>query len=150
MLHAVGLFCEDIREEKSGELTLIGLLPDNINVPPPPAELADKTIAAFMPKLGLYLRINLDVAHDRSPMTLKLVFHDGTEQPIGEVPTEIIEQSQREAIAKNLPIAGIVSRIVMMPFRVHSGGIMQAVLGTKDGDHTCAVLNLLVPETKPG
>jgi hypothetical protein len=27
----IGVFCEDAREEKSGQFSLIGLLPDNVN-----------------------------------------------------------------------------------------------------------------------
>jgi hypothetical protein len=60
---AVCIFCEDIREEKSGQDTIVGTLPDNLLINPPPPKLQDAK--ALMPKLGMYLRINLLADQDQ-------------------------------------------------------------------------------------
>ena len=50
---AIALFCEDIREEKSGQYAIAGILPDRLNV---------KRLPTVLPKLGIYLRFHLNTA----------------------------------------------------------------------------------------
>jgi hypothetical protein len=44
-VRAMGVFCDDIREEVQGMHSLVGIYPDNVNVP---------VVPRMMPKLGLY------------------------------------------------------------------------------------------------
>jgi hypothetical protein len=149
-MQVVGVFCEDIREEKSGQSTLIGIMPDNINVPTPPQPVEGRVPRGFIPKLGLYVRINIEADDEPGPMTLKLIFPGGTEQPLGDISAEIIAKSKAEAIARNLPIAGILSSAVLSPFISPGGpGLITAVLDTEKGRHVCAVLNMLVEPANP-
>jgi hypothetical protein len=56
----IGIFCEDIRDEVSSTYTLVGVLPDNIFI---------GGLPGMLPKLGVYIRIQLD--EDANPKTLK-------------------------------------------------------------------------------
>lgn len=144
-MQVVGVFCEDIREEKSGQSTLIGLMPDNINVPSSPQTAEGRVPRGLIPKIGLYVRINLGLEDDPGPMTLKLIFPGGEEQALGNISSEVIAQSKKEAIARGLPIAGILSRAVLSPLIAPgSPGLITAVLETQKGRHVCAILNMLV------
>ena len=49
------ILCEDIRDERSGTETLVGVLPDNVAIRGP---------RGVMPKLAVYLRIQIDDAVD--------------------------------------------------------------------------------------
>jgi hypothetical protein len=138
-IHMVGMFCEDIREEKNGQLTLVGLLADNVNIPPPPAE-APPTTRAVMPKLAFYLRIHMAVEDEVAPMNVKLLIPDGGEIDLGTIGADLIAKAQKEAADKGLPIAGIVSQTVIQGFRIVLGKLYGAV-ETKGERYICAVLN---------
>lgn len=89
-LVAQSIFCEHIRQEAQGTLSLIGVMPDNININPaigqaPPTEGQ----AALVPSLCIYTRIRMPL--DREPRgSLSVQFS----APSGEVIFE-------EAVEKN-------------------------------------------------
>jgi len=149
-MNVVGVFCEDIREEKSGQSTLIGILPDNINVPPPPPPTAGRAPTGLIPKMGLYVRINLNLDEDDpGETTLKLLFQDGREIVLGIISPEIFIRSKAEAKSKGLPVAGILSSAVITPFPApNPPTLVTAVLDTKNGRVICAVLNMVLEPAK--
>lgn len=125
-LQMIGLFCEDIREEASGQQTLIGVLPDNINLPAPPSEAA-KSARPRIPKLGLYLRVQIGTEEDLSPLTIKLIFSNGSEVDLGTIDQNLIERSKSEAKENGLALAGIRFSAVLQGFQIQSFGAMSAV-----------------------
>jgi hypothetical protein len=143
-LRAVGVFCEDIREEKGGQLTIIGILPDNVNMPPRP-EGASPATRVVLPKLGLYLRILMETEADVEPITVKLLLPEGEEIVLAEVDAALIAQSKKEAADRKLPVAGIVNQALMQGFRAPTG-TMYAAIETGGQRHICAVLNLIPQE----
>src|SRR5947199_412358 len=68
--HAIGIFCEDIREEKNEVYSLIGVMPDNINVPATPG---------MLPKLAIYARFHVPPTLNVGAIDLKLRFANGVE-----------------------------------------------------------------------
>jgi hypothetical protein len=130
----IGLFCEDIRQEKSEQATLIGILPDNLAMPQVPNVL---------PKLGVYIRVHFDPKTSPSPMSIKLRVPDGPDIPLGEITDELITQSKTETKANGTPVAGLVSMAVVTPFPIKTFGNVTAVVTTKDGDYICAALNII-------
>src|SRR5215208_8095167 len=74
---AVAIFCEDIREEQSGQNTIVGTLPDNLVVQAPPTG-TPSTASAVMGKLAVYLRINFDIDDKPQEVTIKLLNTNGT------------------------------------------------------------------------
>lgn len=142
----VGIFCEDIREEKSGQLTLIGTVPDNVVLPPAPSNLGDRKAVPIIPKLGLYVRVHAPLDQLPKPMKLKLLFPDGTNLEIGELDKGLITKARDEALAKHLPVAGMVMTAVLQGFQVGMPGVVRAVLENESDAYLCAFLNLVTPD----
>src|SRR3954452_971566 len=92
----VAFFCEDIREEKSGQDIIIGVFPDNLNLTPSgPSEGAGTTVIT---KLGLYVRLHFDV-NDTPPrqISARLVNADGTDIQLPGWTPEIIKKAFSDA-----------------------------------------------------
>jgi hypothetical protein len=138
-LQVVGFFCEDIREEKSGQDTIIGILPDNLQVGPTPG---------MIPKLGLYVRFVLDRDSPIKNISMRITAPGGQEMPMGEM-DQIIEQAKIEALTKEMPYAGLIAKAVISPFPVHAPGRIEAVVRVDGVDRVCAVLNLVAGGPTP-
>ncbi len=83
-LHGITIFCEDIREELGNKVSLIGILPDNLNL---------SSIPGTLPKLGIYTRIHIPITWE--PCALKMFMSaPGTERMlIGETSLELMAES---------------------------------------------------------
>lgn len=147
-MHIVGFFCEDIREEKNGQLTIVGTLPDNVQVPPPPSSQEPRDgrqFAAIMPKLGIYIRVRVPLDIPPIPMKVSLSLPNGSSIVLGNVDSEIISKSKREAQEKGLSFGGLIFHAVMQGFQFGSAGLVSAVVEWGDNREICAQLNLIMP-----
>jgi Family of unknown function (DUF6941) len=126
-------FCEDIREEKQGTLSIIGVLPDNINVAQVPFGLA---------KLAFYLRISFDPSIDIGAISNKLVFPDGHQISLGEVSADLIERSKREAIERGSPIAGIVIQAGFVSVQIAKEGRIRALTTIGSDSFVAGTVNI--------
>lgn len=146
-LSILGLFCEDIREEAGGTLSLIGVLPDNINVefvgmtqtpgpiPRPRTKLVNN--------LCLYARANFDPDDPIREIGLALAFPDNNEIVLGDVSDKVAEAKQ-EAKARGLPLCGVIMQVALIGFRPKQSGIVR-LMATLDGEkRTIAMLNFAV------
>lgn len=144
-LNIVGFFCEDIREEKTGQITLIGILPDNISVPPIPANAPDGA-RARMPKLAVYIRIHISPDENVRSMATKLVLSGGDEISLGEIDAAVIAQAKKEATDAGLPVAGIVHHAIMQGFAIPTPPERLTGILTVDGrNHTFGALRFVNP-----
>ena len=101
------LICEDIREEKSGGQTLVGLMPSVFNVQEMP----------FDTRVALYVRANFD-PHDMVVHKIMLYAKFDDERfELGEIPTKIIETATSDARQAGLPLAGVATRIQLGQLR---------------------------------
>jgi hypothetical protein len=143
--NCVGIFCEDVRDEVSGSHTIVGVLPDNINIAGPPPEVAD---SAFMfPKMGIFLRINLDGSQrPKEPITARATFPGNPDFLLGEIGIDVIENSFADAKAKSQPIVGLIFKAVFSPLPLRMSG--QAIIyATIEGqDIVSGVLNIQIPK----
>ena len=128
----VGLFCEDVRQEKQG-YSLIGILPDNVNVP---------SIPGMFPKLGLYVRLNVDPAADVGPISLRLRLPDGTESDLTGFDAEFVKETQKEAASKGAPWAGFIVTAVSSPLSIAKAGRIIALASIMGEEMICAGLNV--------
>jgi hypothetical protein len=142
-LHAICLFCEDLREEKSGQITLVGILPDNVNLPPTPEVKEGLVARPFIPKLALYVRMHIGIEDDPGTMTLKVVFPNGEETALGDIENDLIVQAKRQATEKGMPIAGLLSYAVLSGFQAVTAGVVSVVLETKDQRSVIGIMNLI-------
>jgi hypothetical protein len=141
--HAVALFCEDIRDEQGPKKSLMGVLPDNLTVPETPGAL---------PKLGIYVRINLDPStKDVGEIAVKLRFADGTENSLGGFDADTVKRSLLDARSKGAPWCGFVLTALAIPFPVTNSGQILAVALVGDEEVVCGGLNILLepPKQKP-
>jgi len=110
-LSVMALFCEDIREEKSGAISLMGIMNDNVLIPALPDGV--KSATAFVPKLFAYVRVSFDVtAVVPAPILLKLRLPDGNLFDLPMIDEKTISEA-RETRAKGNPIASVISRVQM-------------------------------------
>ena len=144
-VQVVGLFCEDIREEKSGQLSIIGIMPDNLTIPAPPSvKEGSERPQGILPKLGLYVRVQIGLEDEPGPMEINLIFPDGNALRLSGFGDDLIESAKRQAKENALPIAGMLSHAVLVGVPVSGPGKFLAVVDAKEGRQTCAVLNLVV------
>lgn len=137
---AMGVFCEDIREEKTGTQTLVGVYPDNLNIP---------TVPAALPKLALYMRIAVDPFVDAEQMSVWLISPKGDERKINDIDTKLVAQTQANSRKSGTPFATMISRIIAPAFPVTEYGRMKALLRIGSEEIICATLNFQVPPASP-
>jgi hypothetical protein len=134
----VGFFCDDIREEKSGQDTVVGILADNFKVPSAPG---------MMGKLGIYVRMHFDVTSEAKKLQLRIKIPGATDLVLGPPDEQLIENSIQEAKIRNFPFAGVILRAVISPFHIREFGTIVAIIKVDDTDYPCAVLNVIPNQT---
>lgn len=133
-ISAIGIFCEDIREEKSGQITLIGILPDAINVPSMPGMLA---------KLCLYVRIHISPADtDLERVAARIIMPDGNELVASEIDKERIASGRDKAVASGNPILGFILRFSATPLPIASPGRLLAEVTIGQQTSICGALTV--------
>jgi hypothetical protein len=130
----VGLFCEDIREEKSGQETLVGVMPHNLSFP---------SVPGVLPKLSLYIRINFDPNSDPGEIDTKIVMPDQQSIDLGIVDRGVIEDAKKEAQEQGKPIAGVIATSTIAPFTITELGMIRAIVTIQGEEHLCALLRII-------
>ncbi|SRR6266545_1445693 len=131
---AVGVFCDDIREEKSGQDTIIGILPDNMKL---------SQIPGVLPKLGIYIRIHIDPKNPPKEIRARLSTPWGQDFDVGHVDHATIATALKQAAVRDLPLAGIVLKAILAPFAFNSGGLATVSVIFDGKESVCAMLNLI-------
>jgi hypothetical protein len=140
----VGLFCEDIREEKTDLLSLNGIMPDNAFVP----GFVDGAVGTI-PKLCFYSRANFDPQKPIKAISSKITLPHGEEVNLGAVGDDVIRRAIAEATRLASPIATIVQRAQFAPFPIMSLGWMKAEVMIDGVSHICAAIRFTTDEPKP-
>jgi hypothetical protein len=141
----IALFCDDIREEKSGALTLVGVMGDNVKLPPLPA--SGSNVRAMIPRLAVYIRLNFDVeAFLATPITFKIILPDGTEVSAGGVSEQTIAEARTTGQRGN-QLAGIVSRLVFGGFVLTQFGRITVEVDMGGNKYLAGILNFVPDET---
>ena len=128
----VGIFCEDIRQEKEG-VSLIGILPDNIG---------GRGFPGRLPKLGIYVRIHIDPYAAIGPISLKIRFPDGSENALGSFDEEFVQKAQRDAKSQGSPWAGLVMNVVAGGITLPRAGRLTVIARRQTEELICAALNI--------
>lgn len=140
---AVCIFCEDIREEKSGQDTIVGTFPDNLVVEGAPPPIPNSK--GIMPKLGIYLRVNVNTDGDKpSNISAKVLGSSGDIIAQSGWAPDLIDHSFEDAKRNQLPIYGLLLKLVAAPVPIANGKI--TVIVTVDGVECLAgALNVILP-----
>lgn len=150
-LSAMALFCEDIREELGGSLSLVGLLPDTINIvpaqrpgaPPPPGQGTGGKPAApprpnrMLTRLCILIRINFDPDDEFETLQVRVTMPNGSARVFDEIAPATLEQARAHARESGLAMAAIVSRHVFNNFQAGKPGLLKAEV-LCDGKSTLA------------
>ena len=140
---AVCIFCEDIREEKSGQDTIVGTFPDNLVVEgaPPPTPNSK----GMLPKLGIYIRINVNTDGDK-PLNVSAKVLSSTGDTIAQSvwANELVDQSFADAKRNQMPIYGLLLKLVASPVPIGNGKIT-AVVNVDGVEHLAGALNVILP-----
>ena len=136
-ISAIGLFCEDIREEKSGSLSLIGVLGDTLAVPDFPGA---------MPKIGTYVRINLSTEIIINEFNINLKIDENNIVNITKISKDLINKSIYDTKALGNNISGIYSHTIFSPFPVNKPGRIILMLNWDGGEIILGSLNFIKAE----
>jgi hypothetical protein len=144
-MSAVAIFCEDIREEASGQNSIVGTLPDNLTLAAaqPPQENA----RPLFPKLGLYLRINFD-ANGEPPrdLSVRLINTDGEPHPLQGWSRETVDKAFADSRENGMPVVGLILTVVAAPFIFPGAGKLMAVVNVDGADHIAGAMNVIVSQ----
>jgi hypothetical protein len=138
---AIGIFCEDIRQEQSGQDIIIGTFPDNVNIPSEPASTGATTV---FPKLGLYVRVNFDVGGaPPTRVSVRLELPDGSSMAADGWDDNTIRKAFSDAKANQMPLVGLILKFVFTPFPIRQDGKLTAIVNVDGSDYVAGAINLI-------
>lgn len=124
MINATAIFCEDIRAEKSGTETIVGVFPDNINVP---------SFPGMMPKLGVYVRIHVPTDEDLRSVRIELVDADEDQSVLADIDEDFLVNARKQSESAGQSYIGMIVRSVMSPFPVQRSGRINVYIRVDEG-----------------
>ena len=113
---AIALFCEDIRVEQNSVITMVGVMSDNVHFALPSGEQGDAVAQNLLSKLCIYVRINFDPDATYQSGQVRLVFPDDTVHEMAHIDPSTLNQARGNAKTKGNPLAGLITRVVLMGF----------------------------------
>lgn len=130
---ATALFCDTIRDEVGGTVTIVGVLNDNITVPFTPGALA---------RLCVYVRISFDPFKSPKRLSISLQFSDDPVLFESFVETDLLEKAFADAVSNGAALATLVTRIETAPFPVASPGILRVLIKRDQITQTIGTLKI--------
>jgi hypothetical protein len=140
-MDCIGLFCEDIREEFSGSHSIIGVMPDNINLQGP--ENQEPGGQLIFPKMGFYVRANFETqqtAPGRIATEVRIPGHQVIK--LGVLGPETIEKAFADSATNNLPFVGMIFKSVVAPISISQSGIATLHIIVDGQEQICGALNI--------
>jgi hypothetical protein len=129
----VALFCDDIREEKFGTFTIVGVYPDNLQIKQMPGTFA---------KMSVYVRMHIPVDCKPGKIVTRIFMPDGVEVNSDEADAQVVTNALENAIKAGGAYAGLIARFTMLNLRVTAAGRMQVKVGIGDKEYIAGTLNL--------
>ena len=133
---AVAIFCEDIREEKSGQDIIIGTMLDNVHV----QGLANPPAGALpmLARLGTYLRIHFPTeGAEPKEVSAKLIDAHGALMTHTTWPNAIIQKAFSDSKTNQMPLVGLIMKAIVGPLPIAAPGKITVVV-TVDGQELIA------------
>lgn len=135
VVRGLSIFCDDIREEKSGQDALVGVMADNLLVPLVPVMVA---------RLAIYTRVYFKISADPEPIAMLIQVPQRGGVVIGEASLSVVEGSLAEAKSKGNELAGVVLRAVLVPFPVEAAGPIEAMVKSGEFEQVLGRLNIII------
>jgi hypothetical protein len=137
-ISTVALF-SDIREEKGNTATIVGVMPDTLNVSKFPGTL---------PKLCIYVRIHVGVDFDPGAIFTRIVLN-GAEISRSGIQTELFKKSKDKAKTNGKGYVGLISTFVLTPFGVTQEGRLEALVTAAGKEYVAGSLDLRHVQSSP-
>lgn len=135
IVRGLAIFCEDIREERTGQDTLIGIMADNIAVPTTPVMLA---------RLAIYTRVYFDSSEEPEPINAVVQMPSGEKHELGVADTALVRDAFNTAKSNNAPLAGVVLKGIFSPLPLPSFGAISAIVRIGAREHVLGTLNVVI------
>jgi Family of unknown function (DUF6941) len=129
----VGVFCEDVRMESNGQITVIGILPDTIAVRGIPGKFA---------RLGVFIRSHFEMGFELEELKFEIVDTDGEIAHTIDVESETIMTGYSQAKSGNHPVIGFNSVHLATPLQIKQPGQLQLVAMVNGERQICGALNV--------
>jgi hypothetical protein len=131
-ISAIALFCFDAREEKGGTETLVGILPDNVNMPSFPGGFVQMTV---------YFRVHMNVTYRPMEIIARVILPDGSELNRYQMDQAALEKTREKAVKNGNTYMGLITRFTVAPLRIDEPGRIQALLNVDGTDIVAGSLN---------
>lgn len=135
-LSATSVFCEDIREEVGGSTTVVGVMPDNLEVP---------SFPGMIPKLGIYTRLVIDLDASLEDIDLLVRRPSDDDIRIATFSKELIASAVEDAKRLGTPIVGLVSHAIASPFPMNQAERVIIVVSFNGTEIISGSLNVTAP-----
>jgi hypothetical protein len=133
-ISAIALFCEDIREEKAGTETLIGVMPSTLSVP---------SFPSGVPKLGIYCRVQFPVSLDDFAAEAFLTTSWGQRFAVGGFGQDLTAQAKSESMTIGLSFASVIIKGLMVPMPFPEPGRFEFILKIGHDERVCGALGII-------
>jgi len=137
----VAIFCEDVREEKNGQNTIVGTLPDNLAIVGPPLVGAG---LPHLPKFACYLRVNVNAQSKPKALSAKVIDAKGTTIAQTEWAQSLIDAAYESSKANKMPLAGFIFKFSSGPFPIVGNGNVKAVVTVDGVEYVAGAVNIQV------
>jgi hypothetical protein len=145
-MDSVGLFCEDIREEVGGSHSIVGVMPDNINLQGPENDTQPEGKLLF-PKMGFYIRVRFDARQTPPKQIAAEVSIPGNPvMKLGTIETDAMKTAFADSIANNAPFVGVLFKAVTAPVPITESGLATLRVFVDGEEHICGTLNIKILE----
>jgi len=145
MISAVAIFCEDIREEKSGQDTIVGTLPDYLAIENAPQISSSRPM---LPRLAMYARIQFDI--DETPGDIAVALLDANGAVVAQTGFDpaVVKKSFSDTKANKMPLVNLIMKVIIGPFPIVRPGKIIAKLKIGDSERVIGALNVMIGGTK--
>jgi hypothetical protein len=135
IIRGLAIFCEDIREEISGQNTLIGIMADNLAVPSTPVVLA---------RLAIYTRVYFDISAQPETVSAVVEMPSGERFELGGATIDLVKGGFATARDNNVQLAGIILKGLFSPLPISSVGAINAIVSIGARQHILGTLNVII------
>ena len=135
--HAIGIFCEDIREEARSLHTLLGIMPDRMKVTKIPGGFS---------KLGMYVRVHVPVETDVGAIDVTIRLPDETESTLAGFTVDQVKEEQQKARENGMLHAGFIMQLVGAGIPIKQAGRLDLVVSVGGDKCVCGSLRIFQDE----
>lgn len=134
-ISVVAVFCSDVRTEKGGTETIVGVYPDRVNLPQIPGAFA---------QMAIYVRMHLRTTYRPVEITTRIVLPDGSELERSSMAQSLMEQTRQKAIERGAPLMGLIAKFQVAPLRITQEGRILAIVSVDGEDIIAGALHCVV------